>query len=207
MSTVLPYGEDALLLDCADTAEVLGWAAWLRDDPPYGVVEVVPAARTLLLRLAPGADVAAISTVLQGPPPGPPPAPDPGAVVTIDVRYDGPDLAAAAGLCGVDEAALVAAHSGARYSVAFVGFAPGFGYLTGLPVQLHVPRLAEPRARVPAGSVGLAGEFTGVYPRESPGGWQLIGRTEAVLWDIDRDPPGLLMPGTTVAFRAVDGPC
>ena len=85
--------------------------------------------------------------------------------------------------------------------MAFCGFAPGFGYLTGLPDDLHVPRRATPRTRVPAGSVALAGPYAGVYPQASPGGWQLVGRTDAVLFDVDRDPPALLMPGTTVRFR------
>ena len=88
-------------------------------------------------------------------------------------------------------------------TVAFGGFAPGFGYLTGLPTELHVPRRATPRTRVPAGAVGLAGPFAGAYPRASPGGWQLVGRTDAVLFDVDRDPPALLVPGTRVRFRQV----
>jgi KipI family sensor histidine kinase inhibitor len=85
-------------------------------------------------------------------------------------------------------------------SVAFSGFAPGFGYLTGLPPDLHVPRRDTPRTRVPAGSLGLAGPYAGIYPRASPGGWQLIGRTELELWDAHRDPPALLAPGTRVRF-------
>ena len=95
--------------------------------------------------------------------------------------------------CRRDE--VVAAHTAAPLRVGFGGFAPGFAYLVGGDERLHVPRRAEPRTKVPAGSVGLAGEFSGVYPRESPGGWQLIGRTDAVLWDVDRDPPALLIPG------------
>ena len=94
-------------------------------------------------------------------------------------------------------------HAAASHRVAFCGFAPGFAYLSGLPKKLQVPRLEEPRSKVPAGSVGLAGTFTGVYPRSSPGGWQLIARTHERLWDVDRDPPALLMPGTRVRF--VDG--
>ncbi len=96
---------------------------------------------------------------------------------------------------------LVARHSEPRYVVAFCGFAPGFAYLSGLDERLHVARRAEPRTRVPAGSVGIAGEFTGVYPRASPGGWRLLGRTDADLWNLARTPPALLVPGTRVRFR------
>lgn len=94
-------------------------------------------------------------------------------------------------------------HTGAAYTVAFTGFAPGFGYLTGLPSPLRQPRLDSPRTRVPAGSVGLAGEFTGVYPRESPGGWRLLGHTTTPLFDAHADPPALLAPGDRVRFRSV----
>jgi KipI family sensor histidine kinase inhibitor len=108
-----------------------------------------------------------------------------------------------AALVGRPVPALVAALTAVELTVAFGGFAPGFGYLTGLPADLHVPRRATPRTRVPAGAVGLAGEFAGAYPQESPGGWQLVGRTDAVLFDVDRDPPALLTPGTRVRFAAV----
>ena len=102
----------------------------------------------------------------------------------------------------LSEADVVAAHTGTSWRIAFGGFAPGFAYLTGGDPRLQVPRRDEPRTTVPAGAVGLAGEYSGVYPRPSPGGWQLIGRTDAVLWDAERDPPALLMPGGTVRFRA-----
>ena len=94
-------------------------------------------------------------------------------------------------------------NTAAPMRVGFSGFVPGFAYLVGGDERLHVPRRAEPRTRVSAGSVGLAGEFSGIYPRETPGGWQLIGRTDAVLWDVERDPPALLTPGTRVQFRAI----
>jgi KipI family sensor histidine kinase inhibitor len=162
-----------------------------------GVDEAVPAARTLLVRSGRGVEWlrARLATV----------AIDPGAeagggTVELPVRYDGADLAAVAAEAGLDTDGLVRAHSGASYVVAFCGFAPGFAYLSGLPAALHGPRLAEPRTAVPAGAVGIAGEFTGVYPRQSPGGWRLLGRTDAVLWDADRDPPALLAPGTRVRF-------
>lgn len=123
--------------------------------------------------------------------------------MTIDVVYDGADLDDVARLTGLSAEQVVDAHTAAPLRVGFAGFAPGFAYLIGGDRRLHVPRRAEPRTRVPAGSVGLAGEFSGVYPRETPGGWQLIGHTDAVLWDVERDPPALLVPGTWVRFRAI----
>jgi KipI family sensor histidine kinase inhibitor len=124
------------------------------------------------------------------------------APVEITVVYDGPDLTEVARLTGLAEDEIVAAHTGTPWRIAFGGFAPGFAYLTGGDPRLSVPRRDEPRTTVPAGAVGLAGEYSGVYPRPSPGGWQLIGRTDAVLWDADRDPPALLAPGGSVRFRA-----
>jgi KipI family sensor histidine kinase inhibitor len=121
--------------------------------------------------------------------------------IVLDVVYDGPDLGAIAAETGLPRDEVIARHARGGYVVAFCGFAPGFGYLTGLDRQLHVPRLSEPRTRVPAGAVGIAGEFTGVYPRPSPGGWRLVGRTAARLWDVDREPPSLLVPGARVRFR------
>ncbi len=158
------------------------------------LVEVVPAARTVLVEGSPLPDLAALLADL-------PPAPEaPGRTVEVPVAYDGPDLADVAGLAGLPVAEVVRRHAAADYTVAFSGFAPGFGYLTGLPAELHVARRPTPRTAVPAGAVGIAGEFAGVYPRRSPGGWQLLGRTDAVLWDADRDPPALLSPGTRVRF-------
>ena len=116
--------------------------------------------------------------------------------------FDGPDLAEVAELTGRPVRALVEALTTTELTVAFGGFAPGFAYLTGLPPELHVPRRATPRTRVPAGSVGLAGPFAGAYPRASPGGWQLVGRTDAVLFDVDRESPALLGPGCPRAVPA-----
>ncbi len=116
------------------------------------------------------------------------------------MTYDGPDLGDVARLTGLREGEVVAAHTGTEWRVAFGGFAPGFAYLMGGDPRLWVPRRESPRTRVPVGAVGLAGEFSGIYPRESPGGWQLIGRTELPMWDLDRDPPALLAAGTTVRF-------
>lgn len=197
---VWEYGEDALLVELPDVAAVMALRASLQRRPLPGLEEIVPAARTLLLRLGPDADAGRIAaavrtrqlTAYES---------EPGAAVEIPVTYDGADLDEVARLSGLSPEGIVAAHTGSELTVAFCGFAPGFGYLVGLPESLHVPRRREPRTRVPVGAVGLAAEFTGVYPRESPGGWQLIGRTDLVLWDAERHPPALLRPGTRVRFR------
>lgn len=206
---VRDYGESALLLECHSTAEVLAWAKAVRAADLLGVVDIVPASRTVLLKLAGPRYQAPTRQRLSQlhvsradidvtPPVG---RPD----VVIDVVYDGADLDEVARLTGLDRDQVVTAHTGSLWRVGFGGFAPGFGYLIDGDPRLEVPRRAEPRTKVPAGAVGLAGEFSGVYPRESPGGWQLIGRTDAVLWDIDREQPALLSPGMWVQFRAVAG--
>ena len=118
--------------------------------------------------------------------------------------YDGEDLAEVAEHLGVSSDELVRRHQAATWTVAFTGYAPGFGYLVGDDDLFEVPRRPSPRTRIPAGSVALAGRFSGVYPRESPGGWQLIGRTDARMWDLDREPPALLQPGATVRFERVE---
>jgi 5-oxoprolinase (ATP-hydrolysing) subunit B len=196
---VLPYGAAALLVEPDDPATVLALAGALL--ATAGVLEVVPAARTVLVQGEPGmlADLErrlpGIGDTLR-----PEEAPA-GENVVLGVHYDGADLAPTAAELGISPDELIRRHAAGRYVVAFCGFAPGFAYLTGLDAALHVPRLAEPRTRVPAGSVGIAGEFTGVYPRSSPGGWRLLGRTDAPLWDLARTPPALLPPGTRVTFR------
>lgn len=124
--------------------------------------------------------------------------------IRIGVRYDGPDLADVAERTGLTVGELIAAHTGSVWRAAFAGFAPGFAYLAGGDPRLSVPRRAIPRTEIPAGAVGLAGEYCGIYPRRSPGGWQLIGSTDVVLWDEQRDPPALLAPGTEVRFVPVD---
>ncbi len=211
-AAVHDYGDHALLLDFDGTADVLAWCDAVRDAALVGVVDIVPASRSVLLKLAapryqpvtrarleklrvaPAVDVTATAPKAPG-------APD----VTIDVVYDGADLDEVARLTGLSRREVVELHTAAPLRVGFGGFSPGFAYLIGGDERLHVPRRAEPRTEVPAGSVGLAGEFSGVYPRETPGGWQLIGHTDAVLWDVDRDPPALLVPGSWVRFRAVEG--
>jgi KipI family sensor histidine kinase inhibitor len=185
-----PYGDRALLLDCASLDEAQGWYAALADR-----AEAVLGARTVLLR---GEPSALRDLVRRTAPAAPGQAPE--AAVEIAVTYDGPDLEDVARLTGLSATEVVAAHTGTPWTVAFGGFAPGFSYLVGGDPRLHVPRRASPRTSVPAGSVGLAGEFSGVYPRRSPGGWQLIGRTDAPLWDAHREPPALLLAGMSVRF-------
>jgi KipI family sensor histidine kinase inhibitor len=199
---VLPCGERALLLELDDLDAVLGLHAALREEAPDGVTELVPAARTLLVAFDPAAtDAERLGEALRGVAfsPG---AQAQGELVEIPVTYDGEDLDAVAEHAGLSREDVVAAHTGAEYVVGFIGFAPGFAYLTGLDERLHVPRRESPRTRVPAGAVALADVFTAVYPRESPGGWQLIGRTDETLWDVERNPPARLTPGTRVRFAS-----
>lgn len=201
-------GDAALLLETDDIDGVLAIEAVLRPLALAGegtwadVDDLVPAARTLLVVARPTTDLGALArAVLEaaararvgG-------GTAEGRTVEIPVRYDGPDLADVARLTDLTVEEVVAAHTGTAWRAGFGGFAPGFAYLVGGDPRLEVSRHAEPRTRVPAGSVGLAGAFSGIYPRESPGGWRLIGTTEVVLWDVRRTQPALLVPGTTVRF-------
>lgn len=208
---ILPFGDRAILAEFERLEETMDAFRALDAARPPGVLELVPAARTVLVRIDPARlslraaeqwvrerVAAGIRSAGAGQ--------DAAARLTIPVRYDGPDLAATAELLGMTPAELVSRHSLAEWRCAFIGFAPGFAYLVtdgpdGSPFQ--VPRRATSREAVPAGSVGLAGEFTGVYPRSSPGGWQLIGTTDAALWDAEREPPSPLAPGTIVRFEVV----
>ena len=205
--------EEVMALDQAARAAVAAGDAAFAD-----VTDIIPAARTLLLMVREGAKVEPVRTALPTltqPPAtlrakpadgreaaaGDPawPAAD-GPTVEIPVRYDGPDLDEVCKLTGLTRDEVVNAHTHTPWRVAFTGFSPGFAYLCGGDSRLQVPRRSEPRTSVPAGSVGLAGEFSAVYPRSTPGGWQLLGHTDAVLWDADRQPPALLQPGSTVRF-------
>jgi KipI family sensor histidine kinase inhibitor len=179
--------------------------SWTAGTAPAGVLDLVPAERALVVLLDPArTDVARVAAWVRETPSQPPDA-DPADEVTLDVVYDGADLDAVATHARLTPAEVVAAHTATPWQVAFTGFAPGFGYLAGGDPRLAVPRLDTPRVRVPAGAVALAGRYCGVYPRASPGGWRILGRTDAALWDVDRDPPALLRPGLRVRFRAVPG--
>jgi KipI family sensor histidine kinase inhibitor len=197
---LLPCGRRAVLVELDD---VLGFQTALTQSPPDGVVELVPAARTLLVRFDPSVTNAErLGALLRQVSPVDRVAADAGEVV-IPVVYDGEDLAGVAAETGLSVASLVSRHTAGTYVSAFCGFAPGFAYLTGSDPALHVPRRSSPRTRIPAGSVAIAGEYSAVYPSASPGGWRLLGRTEVPVWDVERDPPNLLPPGTRVRFTAV----
>ncbi|HWD61335.1 MAG TPA: 5-oxoprolinase/urea amidolyase family protein [Humibacter sp.] len=203
-------GDRALLADLPDLETVLAARDALAASRPHGVDDVVPAARTVAVLFDPQrVSLDAVRTWLQrtlvdlvGH--GGPASDQAGPEVVIDVVYDGEDLAEAARLVGVSVDELVRRHTAERWRVAFDGFAPGFGYLVADGDWFEVPRRSSPRTKVPTGSVALAGGFSGVYPREGPGGWQLIGRTDAPLWRPRSSPPALLAPGTAVKFRVVD---
>ncbi|MEU1039963.1 5-oxoprolinase subunit PxpB [Streptomyces sp. NPDC005907] len=196
----LAVGGHALLVEVSSGEAAQALHAELlrrRADGDLSAEEIVPAARTVLLDGVP--DPVRLAERLAAWKIPPLPARTEQAV-EIPVRYDGPDLAEVAARWGVPPREVAEIHAATEFRVAFCGFAPGFGYLTGLPSRYDVPRRATPRTAVPAGSVGLAGHYTGVYPRSSPGGWQLIGTTDAVLWDHRREPAALLAPGTRVRF-------
>lgn len=190
MGNIRRYGWDSLLLEVDDPP---GWFRALRaarDAGEFACEEIVPAARTVLLRgVTTPPDFERLRPL--------PPAPG-AATVTVPVTWDGADLDAVAALWGEDP---VRRMVSTPFTVAFCGFAPGFGYLSGLPASLHVSRLDTPRTSVPAGSVAVAGEYAGIYPRSSPGGWRLLGRTDLVLFDLDRDPPSTFRPGARVRFE------
>jgi len=200
---LLAYGDRAVLVELSDAAAAVGWVDALRAATIKGIADLVPAARTVLVvgdgtvgigalrRCLSEIEVAPERTLFTT---------DDAEVVDIGVRYDGPDLDDVAELTGMTRQQVIDTHTGATWRVAFGGFAPGFAYLVGGDDRLRVPRRETARTKVPAGAVGLAGEFSGIYPRESPGGWQLIGSTDKVMWDLERDPPALLRPGGAVRF-------
>jgi KipI family sensor histidine kinase inhibitor len=194
-----PVGTDALLVEVDDPRQAA--ALFVQARARRVAVDVVPALRTVLLdgvddphRLAaeiPTWPLTAETTARQG------------RLVEVPTRYDGEDLGFVARCWDMTVTEVVATHTGTEFVVAFCGFAPGFPYCVGLPAALAVPRLPSPRARVPAGSVGLADDLTGIYPTASPGGWRLLGRTALALWDPGRAEPATLPPGTRVRFVAV----
>lgn len=195
---ILPSGRRGLLLELDSLEEVLSHYRALQEaDLP--VEDLVPAGRTILVVTDGAPDLRALAARIRAIPPVVTGS-GAGDLVQIPVRYDGADLAEAAHLAGSPAEELVGRHLAEEWTVAFCGFSPGFGYLTGTRFTWNLPRRSTPRTRVPAGALGLAGEFTGIYPRESPGGWQLIGTAAVEVFDADRDPPALLVPGARVRF-------
>lgn len=182
--------------------DAAGVAAWRG----FGVTELVSGARTLLVRFDPDrTDPTRLGPRLQAVAPRPPAEADVRAPLVVPVVYDGEDLADAAAMAGTTSAELVRWHTGQVWTSAFCGFAPGFAYLVGSAPSLELPRRREARTVVPAGSVALAGEFSAVYPRSSPGGWQLIGRTDVAMWSLERGQPALAPAGTRIRFVDVGG--
>ncbi|MFC9438597.1 allophanate hydrolase subunit 1 [Nocardia sp. NPDC057030] len=201
---ILPAGDRSLLVAPDRHADLAAFIDLLRRELPVGVSDVLPAAQTVLVTLHDAADLRAVEEQLRqlfrsGQGAGAVAA-EPESMCVIPVRYDGPDLESVAAQLGISVAELVAAHTRAVWRCSFIGFAPGFGYLETGGSGLAVPRRAESRTAVPAGSVALADGYSAVYPRRSPGGWQLIGTTDLRMWDPDRAEPSLLRPGTLVRF-------
>lgn len=196
----LPVSLTVLIVELKDLDETLALFASLEADPVSGIVDIVPAARTLMIRFRPdiltaerlAARISQRDLSAKIPPSD--------MLVEVPVTYDGEDLRDVAELTGLSIAEVIERHTSSEFTVAFCGFAPGFGYLVGGDPALQVPRRQSPRTKIPAGSVALAGAFSGVYPQASPGGWQIIGTTPLKMWDLTRDPPALFQPGYRVRF-------
>lgn len=198
-------GEHGLLVETGSLELSHRLDAALRAERPEGVVEIVPGPETVLV-VAPGVDRARLlarveelavrerAKAARG-------ADEEQPLVTIPVVYDGADLDSVAALAGISAGEVVARHTGRELVVGWLGFAPGFAYLTGLDPVLEMPRLDTPRTSVPAGSVAVAGPYSAVYPSASPGGWRLLGRTSTRVWDVTADPPSLFRPGMRVRFE------
>jgi KipI family sensor histidine kinase inhibitor len=193
---ILPSGDHALLVELDDLDQVLGYYAALSAEPPADVVDIVPAARTVMVSTSGGLDALTRALRAVEPVGGDRAA---GDLLELPVVYDGEDLQDVADLLDCTVAEVIERHRADEWTVAFCGFAPGFGYLTGTG-SWDIPRRTSPRTKVPTGAVALAGEFSGVYPRESPGGWQLIGRTDVRIFDQEREPAALFHPGRRVRF-------
>lgn len=198
-------GESGILVELRDPVERRLLHAALLQNPAPALTELVPAAVTIMLKTATAEAIPAVLEHLR-------------ALLAsgieevaaadveptiIEVRYDGEDLAAVAEILGISERDVVARHTGQLWTVEFAGFMPGFGYMSGAAGGMTVPRRQSPRTRIPPGSVALAGDFTGIYPQASPGGWQLIGTTDAVLWDTEATPPTVMVPGARIQFVEV----
>jgi KipI family sensor histidine kinase inhibitor len=196
----LPVNLEALLVELEDLPQTLALLTSLQAEPIAAIEEIVPAARTLMISYRPSAlsRAALIKQIAARPLKAA--LDQAGELIEIPISYEGEDLQDVARLLGITPAELVRRHTGSDYRVAFTGFAPGFAYLSGGHASLQVPRRATPRTRIPAGSVGLAGNFSGIYPQASPGGWQIIGVTATPMWDLSREHPALLRPGQRVRF-------
>jgi KipI family sensor histidine kinase inhibitor len=200
--SVRAVGTRAVLAELTGTQDVLALQALLVANPLPGQMDVLAAAETVLVKTeSPAAARRIAALLLQLDLTAP--VQRAGDLVVIDTVYDGADLAEVGQLTGLGAEGVIAAHSGQIWTVAFAGFAPGFGYMVGEHQELEVPRRSSPRTAVPLGSVALAGNYSAVYPRSSPGGWQLIGHTGAKMWDLDREQPALASPGHRVQFRPV----
>jgi len=199
---VLPIGPRTFLIELDDLDQTLGLLDALQQDPAPGIAEIVPGARTLLIRTKVGvlADSEMAQAIVARQPGKASATKRTGEMVELPVTYDGDDLADVARHMGMTVAEVIAAHQAATWQVAFCGFAPGFAYMVGDDPRFRLPRRPSPRTRIPAGSVALADQFCGVYPQASPGGWQLIGRTVVPMWDMTREPPALLRPGVRCRF-------
>ena len=200
--SVRPVGTRAVLAELSGTQDVLALQTLLLESPLPGQVDVLAAAQTVMVRADSPAAARRMGSFLLELDLTAPVKQD-GGLVFIDTVYDGEDLAEVGRLTGLGTDRVIEAHAGQVWTVAFAGFAPGFGYMVGENQVLEVPRRSSPRTAVPAGSVALAGNYSAVYPRRSPGGWQLIGRTGARMWDLSRSEPALASPGHRVQFRAV----
>jgi len=190
------------MVDVDDLDSAMALYRHLEAEALPGIVDLVPAAATVLVEFDPDVvEAGALARRIEARSSLPAPAP-PSETVRIPVVYDGPDLSFVAEVMGMAIPEFVRWHTSGRWTVAFGGFAPGFGYCVTEGERPDIPRLHAPRTAVPAGSVAMAGAFTGIYPRESPGGWRVIGRTDHVLWDEHRDPPAVLRPGVDLCFTA-----
>jgi KipI family sensor histidine kinase inhibitor len=210
--TLLTCGEHAVLVEVGGLDQVVSFDRAVREAVRAGtpeltdVIDIIPAATTVLVVVEDKASVPALRQALTTlPVAAAKEVVTSDQVIEIPVRYDGADLADVVELTGLSVDEVIAAHTGTDWRVAFGGFAPGFAYLSWGDPRLAVPRRKEPRTAVPSGAVALAGEFSAIYPRSSPGGWQLIGRTDVVIFDIKRDPPALLQPGAVVRFVKESG--
>jgi KipI family sensor histidine kinase inhibitor len=202
IASVRPVGQKAVLAELNDQHEVLALLDHLAAHPLQGQLEVLGGAQTVLVTASSPEAAQAIRRALltMAPPKRKPAAAD---LVTVDTVYDGIDIAEVAQICGLSTEAVVASHTSQTWTAAFTGFVPGFAYLLGEDTTLEVPRRSSPRTSVPAGAVSLAGHYSGVYPSSSPGGWQIIGHTDCMLWDLQKESPALLSPGTRVRFRPI----